>query len=117
MVLKMQAMMAYATGSLSSAGKGSDKASLIADVRQALYASKICSYAQGMAVIKQKSKEQDWGIDMGGLARIWKVGNSTNRLLLSSYFAVDKQMTSIKNLIDYMTKPSGMIEINHVLSV
>ncbi|GFR43952.1 hypothetical protein Agub_g5093, partial [Astrephomene gubernaculifera] len=51
-----------------------DKAQLVADVRAALYASKICSYAQGMNVIKAKSQEQRWDIDLGGLARIWKGG-------------------------------------------
>jgi 6-phosphogluconate dehydrogenase len=41
--------------------------------RQALYASKICSYAQGMNIIKAKSDEMKWGVNLGGLARIWKV--------------------------------------------
>jgi len=40
---------------------------------QALLASKICSYAQGMNIIKAKSSEQKWNINLGGLARIWKV--------------------------------------------
>lgn len=40
---------------------------------QCLYASKICSYAQGMNIIKAKSDEKKWGVDLGGLARIWKV--------------------------------------------
>ena len=54
--------------------KGIDKAQLIDDVRKALYASKICSYAQGMNIIRAKSKEQDWKVDVGSLARIWKGG-------------------------------------------
>lgn len=48
---------------------GVDKAQLIADVKSALYASKVVSYAQGMNIIKEKSTEQNWGIDLGGLAR------------------------------------------------
>jgi 6-phosphogluconate dehydrogenase len=52
---------------------GVDKAQLVADVRAALYCSKICSYAQGMNIIKAKSEEKAWGVDLGGLARIWKV--------------------------------------------
>ena len=39
----------------------------------ALYASKICSYAQGMNIIKHKSADKGWDIDLGHLARIWKV--------------------------------------------
>lgn len=52
---------------------GVDKQQLIADVRAALYCSKVCSYAQGMNIIKKKSDEKNWGVDLGGLARIWKV--------------------------------------------
>lgn len=51
-----------------------DKQQLINDVRNALYASKICSYAQGMNVIKAKSDAEDWNVDLAGLARIWKGG-------------------------------------------
>jgi hypothetical protein len=53
--------------------QGIDKAALVKEVKQALYASKICSYAQGLNIIKAKSIEKKWGIDMGGLSRIWKV--------------------------------------------
>ncbi|KAL6557337.1 6-phosphogluconate dehydrogenase, decarboxylating 2 [Orobanche minor] len=51
-----------------------DKAKLVDDVRQALYASKICSYAQGMNLIRAKSIEQGWDLKLGELARIWKGG-------------------------------------------
>jgi len=50
------------------------KIALIDDVRQALYASKICSYAQGMNLIRAKSDEQGWNLNLGELARIWKGG-------------------------------------------
>ena len=52
--------------------QGVDKAQLIKDVANALYASKICSYAQGMNIIKHKSADKGWDIDLGALARIWK---------------------------------------------
>lgn len=57
-----------------TAASSVDKAQLVADVTAALYCSKICSYAQGMNIIKAKSDELKWGIDLGGLARIWKGG-------------------------------------------
>ncbi|HWW61418.1 MAG TPA: NADP-dependent phosphogluconate dehydrogenase, partial [Thermoanaerobaculia bacterium] len=44
----------------------------IDDVHEALYASKICSYAQGMALIQAGSREWNWNIDMREIARIWK---------------------------------------------
>lgn len=55
-------------------GNGVDKKRLIDDVRQALYASKICSYAQGMNLLRAKSDEKGWGLNFGELARIWKGG-------------------------------------------
>lgn len=54
--------------------KDINKSELIQDVKNALYASKICSYAQGMNIISAMSKSKDWKINIGGLARIWKGG-------------------------------------------
>jgi 6-phosphogluconate dehydrogenase len=51
-----------------------DRAQLIDDVRQALYAAKICSYAQGMNLIREAAKQLKWNIDLGECARIWKGG-------------------------------------------
>jgi len=43
-------------------------------VHDALYAAKICAYAQGMDLIRAASEEHGWQIDLGELARIWKGG-------------------------------------------
>ena len=51
-----------------------EKKQLVDDVRAALYASKICSYAQGMALIRAKSEQMGWELDLGELSRIWKGG-------------------------------------------
>lgn len=51
-----------------------DKQKLINDVRYALYASKVTSYAQGMNLIRAKSNEQGWNLNLGEMARIWKGG-------------------------------------------
>lgn len=53
--------------------QGIDKQQLMLDVKDALYAAKITSYAQGMNIIRAKSEAMGWNIDLGGLARIWKV--------------------------------------------
>ena len=47
---------------------------LIDAVRQALYASKICSYAQGMALLRWASKEYDYNLNYQECARIWRGG-------------------------------------------
>ena len=49
------------------------KSQLSTAVRKALYASKICSYAQGLNIIRAKSISMGWNIERGELTRIWKV--------------------------------------------
>lgn len=51
-----------------------DKSQLLDDAKSALYAAKICSYAQGMELIKAASREFEWNVDLGECARIWKGG-------------------------------------------
>jgi 6-phosphogluconate dehydrogenase len=52
----------------------SDKASFVSAVHDALYASKILSYAQGMALLRAASKSFNWGLQLGSIAAIWKGG-------------------------------------------
>jgi 6-phosphogluconate dehydrogenase len=51
-----------------------NKGSFIEAVRDALYASKICSYAQGMSLIRAGSEEWQWNINLSEVARIWQGG-------------------------------------------
>jgi 6-phosphogluconate dehydrogenase len=46
----------------------------IEGVREALYVSKICSYAQGMSMIRAGSDEWKWNINLSEVARIWQAG-------------------------------------------
>jgi 6-phosphogluconate dehydrogenase len=50
------------------------KDELIDAVRDALYASKICSYAQGTAMMKAASEEYGWNLNLAEISRIWKGG-------------------------------------------
>ena len=50
------------------------KGGLIDAVHDALYASKICSYAQGMAMMKAASEEYGWNLNLAEISRIWKGG-------------------------------------------
>jgi len=52
----------------------SDRKKFIEAVRQALYASKICSYAQGFVQLQEASKELDWGLNYGDCALLWRGG-------------------------------------------
>ena len=51
-----------------------DKSEFIGQVKQALYASKICSYAQGFVQMQAAAKEYDWKLDCGKIALLWRGG-------------------------------------------
>jgi 6-phosphogluconate dehydrogenase len=53
---------------------GGDIGAFVNMVRDALYCSKICSYAQGMALLSTASKTYNWELNLGEMARIWKGG-------------------------------------------
>ena len=50
------------------------KQQLVGMVRDALYASKIVSYAQGLDLITAVGKDKGWDLDLGAIARIWRGG-------------------------------------------
>lgn len=51
-----------------------DKAQLVDDLRQALYASKIISYAQGYQLMRAAAAEAGWDLNYGGIALMWRGG-------------------------------------------
>lgn len=51
-----------------------DRPDLVEDIRQALYASKVVAYAQGFAQMRAASKVNDWDLDLGAMATIWRGG-------------------------------------------
>ena len=51
-----------------------DRGAFIADLEQALYAAKICSYAQGFAILSAASRQWGWDLDLGEAARVWRAG-------------------------------------------
>jgi 6-phosphogluconate dehydrogenase len=54
--------------------KSTNKQELIRQVRYALYAAKICSYTQGMNLIKTAGEVHNWNLNLGEISRIWKGG-------------------------------------------
>lgn len=64
---------AKALGNLTKKYDG-DVKSFINKIRDALYCSKMCSYAQGMALMREASREFNYNINLSEMARIWKGG-------------------------------------------
>ncbi|CZQ84114.1 NADP-dependent phosphogluconate dehydrogenase [Trichococcus collinsii] len=57
-----------------TAKEGLDKAAFVESIRKALYFSKIMSYAQGFAQMRVASEENDWDLNYGEIAKIWRAG-------------------------------------------
>src|SRR6476619_782860 len=51
-----------------------DRKGFIDAVRHALFASKICSYAQGFVQLQSAAKEHDWPLSYGDIALLWRGG-------------------------------------------
>ena len=51
-----------------------DGEAFIEEIRQALYASKICSYAQGFQLLRMAAEEYSWDLNYGGIALMWREG-------------------------------------------
>ena len=96
-----------------------DKKAFIEAVRQGLYASKICSYAQGYVQLQAAAKENNWPLDFGSIALLWRGGciirarfleyikqafdadKNLENLLLAPYFrdAVEKAQPAWRHVI------------------
>jgi len=51
-----------------------DRKAFIEQIRQALYASKICSYAQGFVQLRHAAAEHNWPLNFGSIALLWRGG-------------------------------------------
>lgn len=51
-----------------------DRARFVEDIRKALYASKIVSYAQGFMLMRDAAREYGWTLNNGGIALMWRGG-------------------------------------------
>jgi len=96
-----------------------DKQEIIESIRQALYMSKICSYAQGFAQMRAASETYDWDLQYGEIAMIFRGGciiraaflkdikaaydrdQQLPNLLLDPYFKgiVDKYQSGLRNVL------------------
>jgi 6-phosphogluconate dehydrogenase len=76
-----------------------DKSQVIGDLRAALYASKVCSYAQGLSLIKAASDEFKWNVDLSECARLWMGGCIIRAKLLDSIQIAFSNNRSLPNLL------------------
>jgi 6-phosphogluconate dehydrogenase len=76
-----------------------DKSQFINDLKEALYASKIVSYAQGYALMKAAAEEYKWELNYGGIALMWRGGCIIRSAFLGKIKEAFDNNPSITNLL------------------
>ncbi len=81
------------------AGISKEKQELVAKVHDALFASKIISYAQGLDLISTMGAEKNWGLDLGKIAAIWRGGCIIRARFLNDITAAYRENPELGNLM------------------
>ncbi|MFA5265056.1 MAG: NADP-dependent phosphogluconate dehydrogenase, partial [Opitutaceae bacterium] len=77
---------------------GSKKA-IIQAIHDALYCSKICSYAQGFQLMREAQKEYKWTLDFGTIAQIWRGGCIIRAIFLQKITEAYGRKPELANLL------------------
>ena len=83
-----------------------DKLVFIDSVRDALYCSKICSYAQGFQLMREAQVEYDWNLNFGEIAEIWRGGCIIRAAFLQKITEAFNRDSNLSNLLtdDYFNE-------------
>lgn len=76
-----------------------DKKDFIEDIRKALFASKIVSYAQGYALLMAAAKTYSWDLNYGGIALMWRGGCIIRSVFLGKIKEAFDQDNNLSNLL------------------
>lgn len=76
-----------------------NKKEFIEYIRQALYASKIISYAQGYVLMREAAKEYSWELNYGEIAQMWRGGCIIRSAFLGKITEAFRKNPGLKNLV------------------
>lgn len=76
-----------------------DRAAFLRDLRDALYAAKIVSYAQGYALMRQAAHTYGWNLNNGGIALMWRGGCIIRSAFLGKIKEAFDRMPNLTNLL------------------
>lgn len=76
-----------------------DKQQFINDLKQAIYAAKIISYAQGYDLMMAAAKEHNWNLNLGGIALMWRGGCIIRSAFLGDIKKAFDNNPNLKNLL------------------
>ncbi len=83
----------------SSAGERAAGQAFVEEIRQALYASKICAYAQGFQLLRSASEEHGWNLQLGSIALLWREGCIIRAQFLERIKEAFDQNPALANLL------------------
>ena len=83
-----------------------DRAAVLENLRKALYASKIVSYAQGYALMRTAAKTNNWNLNYGAIALMWRGGCIIRSVFLGKIKEAFDQNPALENLLldDYFCR-------------
>jgi 6-phosphogluconate dehydrogenase len=76
-----------------------DAQTLVADLQQSLYASKIISYAQGYMLMRAAAREYGWNLNYGGIALMWRGGCIIRSVFLGEIKTAYERNPGLDNLL------------------
>ncbi|TVR73044.1 MAG: decarboxylating NADP(+)-dependent phosphogluconate dehydrogenase [Marinilabiliales bacterium] len=76
-----------------------DRVEFVEDLRQALYASKMVSYAQGYVLMREAAQEYGWDLNYGGIAMMWRGGCIIRSVFLGKIKEAFDNDPHLKNLL------------------
>jgi 6-phosphogluconate dehydrogenase len=76
-----------------------DRQAWISDIRKALYASKIVSYAQGYMLMREAAAEHHWDLNYGGIALLWRGGCIIRSAFLGDIKRAFDRKSDLSNLL------------------
>lgn len=99
----LKAERVKASGQLSGPANSfeGDKVAYVDHIRDALYASKIVSYAQGYMLMREASKAYGWELDFGAIALLWRGGCIIRSRFLGNIKQAFEQNPGLENLLLY----------------
>ncbi len=93
---RIEASKVYASPKIKFQG---DKKVFIKDLEKALYASKLVSYAQGYILMKAAAKENNWNLNYGGIALMWRGGCIIRSIFLGKIKEAFDKNPNLSNLL------------------
>jgi 6-phosphogluconate dehydrogenase len=76
-----------------------DRAKIVEDIRKALYASKIISYAQGYMLMRAAAEQYKWNLNYGGIALMWRGGCIIRSVFLGKIKEAFERNSKLQNLM------------------